>query len=189
MVVKMKVGGHEHRKDGEKTSGKVPSIDCEDPSYDCEEDGRKTLTLDEIERILIDMESKFAPFVRHDIYGRMGKENTPISERIRLFVAFGTIVPLRAVLLLAIVILGYTICRICTLFIPPDQIGENNGEIKHHPEVKISYESQENYANLCGWHRAVIVLTGRVLSRVFLFVLGFYWIRVINIEDDFKVRH
>lgn len=172
-----------------KTIEQAISIDCEDPSHSCEEAGRKVVTIDEIYRILVDMESRFAPFVRHDIYGRMGKEAIPVLERIRLLVAFGTIVPVRVVLLLAIVILGYSICRICTLFIPPDQIEENNGEGKHDQGLMVPWEGQENYASLCGWHRAVIVFTGKLLSRAFLFVLGFYWIRVTNIDDGFKVRN
>lgn len=37
-------------------------------------------------------------------------------------------------------------------------------------------EEQEDYAHLRVWRRAVILRTGRFLSRAILFVFGFYWI-------------
>jgi lysophosphatidylcholine acyltransferase/lyso-PAF acetyltransferase len=53
----------------------------------------------------------------------------------------------------------YVICRVCTLFSTPNREDE-----------------QEDYAHMGGWRRNVIVWCGKALSRVMLFVFGFYWI-------------
>ena len=42
-------------------------------------------------------------------------------------------------------------------------------------------EEQENYANMRGWRRAVIVQSGKFLARCMLFVLGFY-----SIEESYR---
>ncbi|KAG9150395.1 hypothetical protein Leryth_014575 [Lithospermum erythrorhizon] len=42
---------------------------------------------------------------------------------------------------------------------------------------------QEDYAHMGGWRRGVIVRTGRFLSRVVLFVMGFCWIRETRRES------
>ncbi|KAF2324533.1 hypothetical protein GH714_015079 [Hevea brasiliensis] len=66
--------------------------------------------------------------------------------------------------MLAMIILFfyYAICRICTLF------SASNRDVE---------KEQEDFAHMGGWSRAVIVRSGRFLSRVMLFVFGFYWIR------------
>ncbi|GFP92705.1 lysophospholipid acyltransferase lpeat1 [Phtheirospermum japonicum] len=45
-------------------------------------------------------------------------------------------------------------------------------------------DEQEDYAHLGGWRRAVIIQSGRYLSRVLLFVFGFYWISETSRGDD-----
>ncbi|XWS24332.1 hypothetical protein CRYUN_Cryun28dG0092200 [Craigia yunnanensis] len=106
-----------------------------------------------------ELEKKFAAYVRNDVYGTMGCGKLPLKEKILLGIALITLLPLRIVLGITIVVVYYLICRICTLFSPPNQ-----------------KEEQEGYAHLGGWRRAVIVRSGRFLSRSLLFLVGFYWI-------------
>lgn len=108
-----------------------------------------------------DLEKKYAAFARHDVYGPLGCGELPLEEKVLLGIAAVTLVPIRLVLAMSLLILYYLICWICTLFSPPNR---EDGE-------------QEDYAHMGGWRRAVIFWSGRFLSRVMLFVLGFYWIK------------
>lgn len=76
-----------------------------------------------------------------------------------LGISLVTLLPLRIVFGMSLVVVYYMICRICTMFSAPNQ-----------------EEEEEGYAHLGGWRRAVIVRSGRFLSRSLLFVVGFYWI-------------
>ncbi|GMP45060.1 hypothetical protein CsSME_00013729 [Camellia sinensis var. sinensis] len=114
-----------------------------------------------------ELEKKFTAFVRNDVYGTMGRGELPWTEKVLLGIAFLTLVPIRVVLAMTILVFYYLICRICTLFSSPNR-----------------EEEQEDYAHLGGWRRAVIVRSGRFLSRVMLFVLGFYWIKETNRSPD-----
>ncbi|KAJ0087238.1 hypothetical protein Patl1_09106 [Pistacia atlantica] len=109
---------------------------------------------------LEELEKKFAAFVRSDVFGTMGRGELPLSEKVLLSIALVTLVPIRVILAMSVLVLYYLICRICTLFSVPNRD-----------------EEQEDYAHLGGWRRSVIVWSGRFVSRVMLFVLGFYWIK------------
>ncbi|XP_039061709.1 lysophospholipid acyltransferase LPEAT1-like [Hibiscus syriacus] len=106
-----------------------------------------------------ELEKKFAAYVRNDVFGTMGRGELPLKEKFLLGIALVTLLPLRIVFGMAILVVFYLICRICTLFFAPNR-----------------EEEQEDYAHLGGWRRAVIVRLGRFLSRSLLFVAGFYWI-------------
>ncbi|GMJ15389.1 LYSOPHOSPHATIDYLETHANOLAMINE ACYLTRANSFERASE1 [Hibiscus trionum] len=106
-----------------------------------------------------ELEKKFAAYVRNDVYGAMGRGQLPLKEKLLLGFALVTLLPLRIIFGLTIVVVYYLICRICTLFSAPNR-----------------EEEQDDYAHLGGWRRAVIVRSGRFLSRSLLFVVGFYWI-------------
>ncbi|KEH40102.1 phospholipid/glycerol acyltransferase family protein [Medicago truncatula] len=108
----------------------------------------------------IDLENKFSPYVRRDVYGTMGRGELPTKEKVLLGVALVTLVPVRVVLAMTLLVLYYLICRVCTVFSVPNREDE-----------------QEDYAHVVGWRRVVIVQCGKMLSRIVLFVLGFYWIR------------
>ncbi|KAG7029373.1 Lysophospholipid acyltransferase LPEAT1, partial [Cucurbita argyrosperma subsp. argyrosperma] len=107
-----------------------------------------------------DLHQKYAPFVRRDVYGTMGRGELPWMEKVLLAIALVTIVPIRVVIGMSLLFLYYMICRVCTLFHDPNR----------------ETDEQEDYAHMVGWRRSVIVCTGRFLSRAMLFVLGFYWI-------------
>ncbi|XP_052201419.1 lysophospholipid acyltransferase LPEAT1 isoform X2 [Diospyros lotus] len=109
---------------------------------------------------LEDLGKKYAAYVRNDVYGVMGRGELPWTEKLLLGIAFLTLVPVRVAVTLAILVFYYLICRVCTLFSAPNR-----------------EEEQEDYAHMGGWRRAVIVQSGRFLSRAMLFVLGFYWIK------------
>lgn len=153
--------------------------------------------LEEMEKILKEMEFKYAAYVRHDTYGTMGTGDISVWEKAVLVLALLVLVPVKVVLLLIIVITYYLICRICTLCSLPDQNGveERNGESSLIPlhgqtenvdahntsdPINSSPKSLGNYAHLTGLRRSVIVHSGRFLSRAILFVIGFYWINVIR---------
>lgn len=106
-----------------------------------------------------ELEKKFAAFVRRDAYGTFGRGELPTKEKVLLGVALVTLVPVRVVAATTILLLYYLICRVCTLCSVPNREDE-----------------QEDYAHMVGWRRIVIVQCGRALSRLMLFVLGFYWI-------------
>ncbi|XP_044511435.1 lysophospholipid acyltransferase LPEAT1-like isoform X2 [Mangifera indica] len=118
-----------------------------------------------------ELEKKFAAFVRRDVYGTMGRGELPFTEKVLLGIALVTLVPIRVILAMSVLILYYLICRICTLFSVPNRDKE-----------------QEDYAHMGGWRRSAIVWSGRFLSRVILFVLGFYWIketyRISDTQDE-----
>ncbi|CAM6107605.1 unnamed protein product [Calypogeia fissa] len=113
--------------------------------------------------LMEEMEEKYAPFVREDTYGTFGRGPFPLLEKIVLGLALVTIVPIRVILMLFILVLYWSICKVCTLFRLP---GEEEG--------------QENYGYLTGVRRSVIVFTGRWLARLLLFVCGFYHIKVTH---------
>ncbi|ESW08570.1 hypothetical protein PHAVU_009G056600 [Phaseolus vulgaris] len=112
---------------------------------------------------IAEMEKKFAAYVRRDIYGTMGRGELPAKEKLLLGFALVTLLPIRVLLAATVLLFYYLICRICTLFYAPNREDE-----------------QEHYAHMSGWRRAVIVSCGRALSRVMLFIFGFYWIPVFN---------
>ncbi|XP_076894930.1 lysophospholipid acyltransferase LPEAT1-like isoform X2 [Bidens hawaiensis] len=106
-----------------------------------------------------ELEKKYAAYVRHDVYGTMGRGDLPWTEKVLLGFALFTVLPVRVALATVVVVLYYLICRVCTLFTAPNREDE-----------------QEDYAHLGGWRRSVLFWSGRVLSRVMLFAFGFYWI-------------
>ncbi|KAK6115848.1 hypothetical protein DH2020_008117 [Rehmannia glutinosa] len=118
-----------------------------------------------------EMEKRYAPFVRYDVYGTMGRGELPWVEKFLLGIAVMFMVPMRVVAGITILVVYYVICRVCTVFLAPNREGE-----------------QEDYAHMGGWRRAVIVQSGRFLSRVLLFVFGFYWIcetrRVVEVDEQ-----
>lgn len=117
-----------------------------------------------------ELENKYAAYVRRDVYGVMGRGELPWMEKVLLGVASFTLLPIRLLSGMIVLVNYYFICRICTAFSPPNR-----------------EEEQEDYAHMVGWRREVIVRSGRFLSRVMLFIFGFYWIREtsqIDVDDD-----
>ncbi|KAL0432440.1 UNVERIFIED_CONTAM: Lysophospholipid acyltransferase LPEAT1 [Sesamum latifolium] len=107
-----------------------------------------------------EMEIKlYAPFVRHDVYGTMGRGKLPCTEKLLLGLGLVFLLPIRVVVGMTILFSYYVICRVCTAFLAPNREAE-----------------QEDYAHTGGWRRVVILQSGRYLSRAVLFVFGFYWI-------------
>ncbi|XP_047981575.1 lysophospholipid acyltransferase LPEAT1-like isoform X2 [Salvia hispanica] len=104
-----------------------------------------------------ELEKKYAPYVRFDVYGPMGRGDLPLVEKFLLGLALIFLLPVRVAAGTAIVVFYYLICRFCTAFLAPNREDE-----------------QEDFAHMGGWRRAVIVRSGRFLSRVLLFVFGFY---------------
>ncbi|KAA8537663.1 hypothetical protein F0562_027347 [Nyssa sinensis] len=123
---------------------------------------------------LEELEKKFAAYVRNDVYGTMGRGELPWTEKVLIGVAFLTLLPIRVVAATTILMVYYLICRVCTLFRAPNREDE-----------------QEDYAHMGGWRRAVIVQSGRFLSRAMFFVFGFYWIKETyrNLELDEKLNN
>lgn len=118
-----------------------------------------------------DLESVYAPFVRRDVYGRFGCGELPWMEKMLIAFALVTLVPLRVAVAANMLAFYYLLCRVCTFFQEPNKDG---------------FE-QEDYAHMHGWRRAVIVNSGKFLSRIFLFVLGFYRINEINVRPQVEV--
>lgn len=120
-----------------------------------------------------ELEKKYAPFVRYDVYGPMGRGELPWVEKFLLGLALVFLVPIRVVAAVNMLVLYYVICRVCTAFLAPNR-----------------EDGQEDYAHMGGWRRAVIMQSGRFLSRVLLFVFGFYSIsevrRGIEIDGEFN---
>lgn len=116
-----------------------------------------------------ELDKKFAPYARTDLYGTMGLGPFPVTEKIKLAVSMVTLVPVRFILAMSILVLYYLICRVFTLFSAPYRGAEEE-------EDESGVVFQEDYAHMGGWRRTVIVRCGRFLSRVLLFVFGFYWI-------------
>ncbi|XP_058069121.1 lysophospholipid acyltransferase LPEAT1-like isoform X2 [Magnolia sinica] len=108
---------------------------------------------------LLELHQKFAPYVRSDVYGTMGRGDLPWEEKFLLAAAFATLVPFRVTVGSAIVILYYLICRLCT------GLTDSDGD-----------DEQQGYVDMVGWRRFLIVYSGRFLARAMLFMLGFYWI-------------
>ncbi|KAK4390670.1 Lysophospholipid acyltransferase LPEAT1 [Sesamum angolense] len=111
------------------------------------------------EQSIEEMEKKYAAYVRQDVYGTMGRGDLPWVEKFLLGLALVFLVPVRVVAAMSILVTYYAICRVCTAFLAPNR-----------------EDGQEDYAHMGGWRRAVIVQSGRFLSRLLLFVFGFYWI-------------
>eukprot|EP01018_Ginkgo_biloba_P014313 Gb_13819 [translate_table: standard] len=116
---------------------------------------------------LKEMEIKYAAYVRHDRYGTMGRGELSLKEKVLLILALMTLVPIRLAAGLTILVTYYLICRLCTLFSAPNR-----------------EEEQEDYAHMTGIRRAIIVHSGRFLSRAMLFTLGFYWIKETHRMPD-----
>ncbi|KAG8377742.1 hypothetical protein BUALT_Bualt08G0064600 [Buddleja alternifolia] len=114
-----------------------------------------------------EMELEYAAYVRRDVYGTMGLGELPWAEKLLLGVALVFLVPIRVVAATAILVNYYVICRVCTAFLAPNM-----------------EDGQEDYAHMGGWRRAVIVQSGRFLSRLMLFVFGFYWISETSRGND-----
>ncbi|KAF5445063.1 hypothetical protein F2P56_034145 [Juglans regia] len=116
-----------------------------------------------------ELEKKFAAFVRHDAYGPMGRGELSLEEKVLPAIAWVFLVPIRVVFAISLLLLYYVICRICTLFSAPNR----------------DDDEQEDYAHMGGWRRAAIVQCGKFLSRIMLFVFGFYWIKeTFRIPDN-----
>ncbi|XP_010417643.1 PREDICTED: lysophospholipid acyltransferase LPEAT1 isoform X1 [Camelina sativa] len=124
-----------------------------------------------------ELDKKFAPYARTDLYGTMGLGPFPMTEKIKLAVAMVTLVPLRFLLSMSLLLLYYLICRLFTLFSAPYRGAEEE-------EEEGGVVVQEDYAHMRGWKRTVIVSCGRFLSRVLLFVFGFYWIHETRLDRD-----
>ncbi|CAH8330196.1 unnamed protein product [Eruca vesicaria subsp. sativa] len=120
-----------------------------------------------------ELDKKFAPYARTDLYGTMGLGPFPATEKIKLAVAMVTLVPVRFILAMSILVLYYLVCRVFTLFSSPYRGAEEDEEEEEGGGGGVV---QEDYAHMGGWRRVVIVQCGRFLSRVLLFVFGFYWI-------------
>ncbi|TYJ49269.1 hypothetical protein E1A91_A01G122700v1 [Gossypium mustelinum] len=123
-----------------------------------------------------ELEKKFAAFVRNDVYGSLGCGKLPLKEKLLLGIALVTLLPLRLLLVMSILVLYYLICKIFTLCSAPNL-----------------EEDQEDYAHLGGCRRAVILQSGRYLSRLLLFMVGFYWINEThkdsaNTQDNSKTE-
>lgn len=115
---------------------------------------------------LKDLETKCAAYVRHDVYGTMGRDHVPFTEKLLLGLALITVLPVRVALSLIILLFYYIVCRVCTMFSLPN--GEDN--------------EQQDFAHMGGWRQAVVVRSGCFLARVMLFLFGFYQIRETFIE-------
>lgn len=126
-----------------------------------------------------ELEDKCAAYVRNDVYGTMGLGEVDLWEKLKLGFAVMTLVPLRVLLSMSILVLYYLICKACTMFKAP-----RRGEAE---EEDGDGDGQEDYAHMGGWRRAVVVSTGRFLSRAIFFVFGFYWIDVTVINSYQKV--
>lgn len=107
-----------------------------------------------------ELEKKYAPYVRHDVYGIMGQGELPWTEKVLLGIALVTLVPMRVIGATTVLVVYYLICKICTAFWAPNREDE-----------------QEDFAHTGGWRRTVMMQSGMFLSRVMLFVFGFYWIQ------------
>lgn len=114
--------------------------------------------------LIKEMESKYAAYVRHDVYGNWGTRSVSLVEKLQLLVALVTICPIRVFLLFAILVLFYVICKLCTLRVTASS----------------SDEGQESFAHMTGVRRTIIVRSGRFLARAMLFIFGFYYIPVSN---------
>ncbi|XP_024162949.1 lysophospholipid acyltransferase LPEAT1 isoform X1 [Rosa chinensis] len=143
-------------KDLNSTPASKPSSSAKDDRPLLKPEPAPSVSAEELQ----ELEKKCAAYVRRDAYGTMGRGELSLKEKLLLGVALVTLVPIRVVVSMTLLLFYYLICRICTLFSSPNR----------------DEDEQEDYAHMGGWRRAVIVWCGRSLSRVMLFVLGFYWI-------------
>ncbi|KAJ1691628.1 hypothetical protein LUZ63_015783 [Rhynchospora breviuscula] len=119
------------------------------------------------DQTITELERTYAPFIRRDVYSG-GK--IPFSEIALLVIALFTVVPIRLIIGMWLISVYYIVCRLCTWFWDLDR------------------------CCLVGWRREVVVRVGRFLCRVFMFVLGFYWINeyyaILNeIKDEKRGFH
>ncbi|XP_026396802.1 lysophospholipid acyltransferase LPEAT1-like [Papaver somniferum] len=114
---------------------------------------------------ILELEKKYAAYVRNDVYGTMGRGELPLTEKLLLGFALVSIVPIRIIIGMNLLFFYYFICRFCTLFSVPNRDEGDDEE-----------EEQEDYAHMVGWRRSIIVNYGRFLARVMLFNMGVYWI-------------
>lgn len=115
---------------------------------------------------ILELEKKYAPYVRKDVYGTMGRGEIPLQEKFLLGLAMVTLIPIRLIAGVLVLIVYYLICRLCTLFLGR---GFNEGEDSN---------KEEDLVHMTGWRREAVVQAGRFCTRAMLFVFGFYWIRV-----------
>ena len=138
--------------------------------------------------ILQEMETKYAAYVRKDTYGTMGKGDLSVREKAVLVVALLVFVPVKIILIFAILVAYYIICRVCTMFKSPQDMGidekdniltrnVSNEENDSSGNQSFLHMNQGNYANLIGLRKSIIVHSGRFFSRCLLFIVGFYWIK------------
>lgn len=114
------------------------------------------------DQALTKQERNYAPFIRWDVYSQ---GEIPFSEIALLAIALFTLVPIKLTIGVWLIAVYYTVCWFCTL-----------------------YWDLDRYF-LVSWRREVVVRVGRFLSRVMLFVLGFYWINeYYPILEEIKVR-
>ncbi|MCL7036674.1 hypothetical protein MKW94_004844 [Papaver nudicaule] len=113
---------------------------------------------------ILELEKKYAAYVRNDVYGTMGRGELPLTERLLLGFALVSIVPIRIIIGMKLLFLYYFICRFCTMFSIPNRDEDDD------------QQEQEDFAHMVGWRRSIIVNCGRFLARVMLFNLGVYWI-------------
>ena len=67
------------------------------------------------------MEAKYVAFVRHDMYGTMGKGPLPLKEKAILLIALITLLPIRLVLGFIILLTYYIILKLYTIFSAPNR--------------------------------------------------------------------
>ncbi|VFQ62383.1 unnamed protein product [Cuscuta campestris] len=114
---------------------------------------------------------KYAPYVRNDVYGVMGRGELPGKEKLLLAIALVTLLPLRVVAATVILVVYYLICRFCTAFSVPNREDE-----------------QEDFAHTGGWRRKAMLQSGKLLSRATLFIFGFYSIRETHRDSDLNSK-
>ncbi|KAJ3696361.1 hypothetical protein LUZ61_000066 [Rhynchospora tenuis] len=114
----------------------------------------------------LELDTKYAPYARTDVYGPMGRGPVPFSEKFLLGLAAVTLLPVRFISGLVILVLYFLICRLCTLF--------------------SNHQQKEDLVHLTAWRRHAVVQAGRFCARAMLFVFGFYWIVV---EDRSNNEH
>lgn len=104
-----------------------------------------------------ELDIRYAPYLRRDAYGPMGRGPLSAAQVARLVLAGAVLLPLRLVAGVLLVVAYYLVCRVCTLF--AGGVGEGRPRLQ-------------------GLRREAVLRAGRVLSRAMLFVFGFYWIPV-----------
>ncbi|XP_045795944.1 lysophospholipid acyltransferase LPEAT1-like isoform X1 [Trifolium pratense] len=142
-----------------KSNGTIATVRDDRPLLKSDSLSSTTTTTTTTAAELQDLEKKFAAYVRRDVYGTMGRGELAPKEKLFLGFALVTLLPIRVILAVTVLVCYYVICRVCTLFSTPNREDE-----------------QEDYAHMGGWRRNVIVRCGKALSRVMLFIFGFYWI-------------